>query len=152
MPIIPVPRQTTSANTILFAYVWSRRSCVTGTSIARTKVTKGACVTVSIVWTISSLCLLGYFSSFFIVCCCCFFKLTFFEKNSLRDAISMSNCLDPDEAWHSVEPDLGSNCLQRSSVDKKRCHLQVMLNNICINPYHMLDIFIFYTLPHFISN
>ena len=31
----------------------------------------------------------------------------------------MSNSLDPDQAQHSVGPDLGSNCLQRSAADDK---------------------------------
>ena len=29
----------------------------------------------------------------------------------------MSNSLDPDQARHSVRPDLGPNCLQRLSAD-----------------------------------
>ena len=29
----------------------------------------------------------------------------------------MSNSLDPDQAGHSVMPDLGTNCLQRSAAD-----------------------------------
>ena len=31
----------------------------------------------------------------------------------------MSNSFDPDQARHFVGPDLGGNCLQRSSVDDK---------------------------------
>ena len=34
-------------------------------------------------------------------------------KNSFRNTIIMSNCLDQDQARHSVGPDLGPNCLQR---------------------------------------
>ena len=29
----------------------------------------------------------------------------------------MSNSLNPDQAWHSVGPDLGPNCLQKLSAD-----------------------------------
>ena len=36
----------------------------------------------------------------------------------------MSNSLDPDQAQHSVGPDLGPNCLQRSAVDDKICGWQ----------------------------
>ena len=32
----------------------------------------------------------------------------------------MSNSLDPDQARHSVGPDLGPNCLQRLSADDNR--------------------------------
>ena len=31
----------------------------------------------------------------------------------------MSNSLDPEQAGHSVGPDLGPNCLQRSAADDK---------------------------------
>ena len=33
----------------------------------------------------------------------------------------MSNSLDPDQARHSVGPDLDSNCLQRLSAEGKIC-------------------------------
>ena len=45
-----------------------------------------------------------------------FSKLTF-SKNSLRNTISVSNNLHPDQAWCSGGPDLGPNCLQRLSAD-----------------------------------
>ena len=52
---------------------------------------------------------------------CCrlliFFKIIFFEKFFWEYTIRVSNNLDPDQARHSVRPDLGSNCLQRLSVD-----------------------------------
>ena len=32
----------------------------------------------------------------------------------------MSNSLDPDQAGHSVGPDLGPNCLQKLSADDSR--------------------------------
>ena len=37
-------------------------------------------------------------------------KSTFFE-NSSRNTIRVSNSLDPNQARHCVEPDLGPNCL-----------------------------------------
>ena len=45
-----------------------------------------------------------------------FFRIIFFE-NSLRNTIRVSNSLDPDQALHSVGPDLGPNCLQNLSAD-----------------------------------
>ena len=42
-----------------------------------------------------------------------FFSKSTFSKNSYRNTISVSNSLDPDQAWHFVRPDLGPNCLQR---------------------------------------
>ena len=53
----------------------------------------------------------GYFSWFYVICYI-FFKINFFEK-TLRNTISMSNGLDPDQVQHFVWPDLGTNCLQR---------------------------------------
>ena len=46
-----------------------------------------------------------------------FFSKSTFSKNSFRNSIRVSNSLDPDQARCFVEPDLGSNCLQRSSAD-----------------------------------
>ena len=40
-----------------------------------------------------------------------------FWKNSFRNAIKVSNSLDPDQAWHFVGSDLGPNCLQRLSAE-----------------------------------
>ena len=39
----------------------------------------------------------------------------------------MSNSLDPDQAQHSVRPDLDLNCLQRSAADNKFCRWQAGL-------------------------
>ena len=39
----------------------------------------------------------------------------------------MSNSLDPDQDRHSVGPDLGPNCLQRSSADDKSPRLTYLL-------------------------
>ena len=50
-----------------------------------------------------------------------FSKLTF-SKNSFRNTIVLiriSNSLDPDQDLHSVNPDLGPNCVQRLSADDK---------------------------------
>ena len=43
-----------------------------------------------------------------------------FWKNSFRNTIRVSNSLDPDQAWHSLGPDLGPNCLQRLLSDDTR--------------------------------
>ena len=37
----------------------------------------------------------------------------FFQNQLFRNTIRASNSLDPDQDRHSVDPDLGSNCLQR---------------------------------------
>ena len=53
---------------------------------------------------------------------CRYFSTLLFSKYSFRNNIrmsNMSNSLDPDQAQHSVEPDLGQNCLQRLSADDK---------------------------------
>ena len=47
-----------------------------------------------------------------------FSKLTF-SKKSFRNTIRVSNSLDPDQARHFVELDLGPNCLQRLSGTTK---------------------------------
>ena len=61
--------------------------------------------------------------------CCVFFSLLssadFFSKftflkSYFRNTIRVSNKLDPDQAWHLVGPDLGTNCLQRLSADDNR--------------------------------
>ena len=44
--------------------------------------------------------------------------MSFFKKK-FRNTIRESNCLDPDQDRHSVDPDLGPNCLQRLSADEK---------------------------------
>ena len=53
---------------------------------------------------------------------CClltfFFKLAF-SKNSFRNTIRVSKSLEPDQDGRSFGPDLGANCLQRSSADDK---------------------------------
>ena len=45
-----------------------------------------------------------------------FFKIFYQEYNW------SSNSFDPDQDQHSVGPDLGPNCLQRSSADNKIFH------------------------------
>ena len=62
-----------------------------------------------------TLCMLGNFSRFFVICR--FFSKSTFLKNSLRNAITVSNSLDPDQDRHYVGPDLGPNCLQWLSAD-----------------------------------
>ena len=41
----------------------------------------------------------------------------FQHKKSFRNTIRVSNCLDPNQDRHSVDPDLGPNCLQRLSAE-----------------------------------
>ena len=46
------------------------------------------------------------------------FLNTFFKK-SIKNAINLSNSLDPDHDRHFVGPDQGPNCLQKLSTDEK---------------------------------
>ena len=46
-----------------------------------------------------------------------FFQNHFFQKNSFRNIIRVSNSLDPGQARHFVGPNLGPNCLQRLSAN-----------------------------------
>ena len=64
-----------------------------------------------------TLCMLGNFSCLY--CRLLTFSKIFFSFNTIR----VSNSLDLDQDRH-VGPDLGPNCLQRSSVDNKISHLQ----------------------------
>ena len=49
-----------------------------------------------------------------------YFIQNLFFRNSFRNAVRVSNSLDPDQARHFVGPDLGPNCLQRLSADNTR--------------------------------
>ena len=63
--------------------------------------------------------MLGKFSCFFLSSADFFLSKLTFSKISFREAIRVSNGLDPDQDRHSVGPDLDPNCLQRlSAVDK----------------------------------
>ena len=62
-----------------------------------------------------TLCLLIDYYNVFVLCW--FFSKSTFSKNTFRNIIRVSISLDPDVTWHFVGPDLGSNCLQRLSVD-----------------------------------
>ena len=64
-----------------------------------------------------------FFANFF--CRLLNFSKSTFLKNSFGNTIRVSNTLDPDQARHSVGPDLGTNYLQRFSADDKICHCQV---------------------------
>ena len=44
----------------------------------------------------------------------------FFQNEPFRNMIRVSNSIDPDQARHSVWPDLGPHCLQKLSVDNTR--------------------------------
>ena len=44
-------------------------------------------------------------------------KKRFFQE--YHQSVNLSNCLDPDQDLHFVDPDLGSNCLKRLSADDK---------------------------------
>ena len=48
-----------------------------------------------------------------------FFKINFFEK-FFQEYHQSVNSLDPDQAGHSVGPDLGQSCLQRLSADNNK--------------------------------
>ena len=54
---------------------------------------------------------------FMLFCSLLFFFKINFSKNSFGNTIRVSNSLDPDQARHSVGPDLGPNCLQKLSAD-----------------------------------
>ena len=62
-------------------------------------------------------CMMGNFSCFFCRLLT-FFKITF-SKTSFKNTIRVSNGLDPDQDRNFVGPNLGTNCLQRLSADKK---------------------------------
>ena len=75
-------------------------------------------------------CMLGIFSYF-----CCrllnFFKINFFKKifqEHYQIQNLMSKHLNPDQDRHFVCPDLDPNCMQRLSVEDKRCR-QLLLNS-----------------------
>ena len=53
----------------------------------------------------------------FINFACSFFSKSTFTKKSFTNSIRVSNSLDPDQAQHFVEPDLGPNCLLRLSAE-----------------------------------
>ena len=76
---------------------------------------------------------------YFVVCR--FFRNEFFRKIIFRNTIRVSNCLNPDQARHSVGPDLGPNCLQRLSADKlvgKRVELMMLLGKrLLYDLYHL---------------
>ena len=63
----------------------------------------------------------GYFFIFFLSSADNF-NISFLKIYSFENNIRVSNSFDPDQARHSVGPDLGPNCLQRSSTDNKICY------------------------------
>ena len=67
----------------------------------------------------------------------------FFSKNSFRNAIKVSNNLDPDQERNSVGPDLGPNCLQRLLTDVKSHLYQgrtsyMYMHNVTLNMHAQL--------------
>ena len=55
-------------------------------------------------------------------------------KYSVKNNFRVSNSLDLDQARHnSIVPDLGLNCLQRSSADDKFTTSRQRINHILIN-------------------
>ena len=56
-----------------------------------------------------------------------FFNIIFFSKK--KKILTVSNSRDPDQAQHSVQPDLGLNCLQRLSADNILPQLAYSGNN-----------------------
>ena len=63
-------------------------------------------------------CPLGNFSCFFVICG--LFSKSTFSKNSFKNAIRVSNRLDPDKAQCLFGPDLCPSCLQKFSADNTR--------------------------------
>ena len=49
----------------------------------------------------------------------------------------MSNILDPDQALHFIEPDLGPNCLQRLSTDMagKELNTKQLVDTLWLKPW-----------------
>ena len=78
---------------------------------------------------------------YFVVCR--YFSKIDFWKNSLMNIIRVSNSLDPDQARHFVGPDLGPNCLQRSSADESTkvfvCYIDRRLSHLTIYVYREKD-------------
>ena len=60
---------------------------------------------------------------------CCFFQIQLFRKTSFRNTVSVSNSLDPDQARRLAGPDLGPNCLQKSTLVGKVLIHGVSMNN-----------------------
>ena len=59
-----------------------------------------------------------FFVNFFMLFCrLLIFSKSTFSKNSFKNAIRVSNSLDPDQDQCVVGPDLGPNCLQMLSAD-----------------------------------
>ena len=85
---------------------------------------------------IRGLCFFAYWVIFYasLLSTVVFFSKSSFLKNSFRNIIRVSNSLDPDQARHSVAPDLGPNCLQSMLVNKE---LSILKN---IFPYLIISI------------
>ena len=64
----------------------------------------------------------AYWVVFMILSSTDFFKKKFFSKSCFKNTVRVQNGLDPDQDRHSFGPDLGPNCLQRSSLDSKIFH------------------------------
>ena len=73
---------------------------------------------------------------------CSFFSKSCFSKSSFRNAIRVSNSLDPDPARHVVGPDQGPNCCRSyqhmilagrvDKVNDNTCYNErCVLPNIC---------------------
>ena len=56
-----------------------------------------------------------------------FFSKLKLSKKSFMNIIRVTNILDSDQDRHCVGPDLGPNCLQRLSTDKKKSPLRTEL-------------------------
>ena len=57
---------------------------------------------------------------------CMLFSKLIFSIISLRKTIRVSNSLNLDQARHFVVPDLGPNCLQKSSADDTKAKESVI--------------------------
>ena len=69
-----------------------------------------------------------------------------FAKRYFKNAIKVSNSLDPDQAQQNVGPDLGKNRLQRPSADDKQLReLQVNVDVVIMPSF--CDLLVFYRIP-----
>ena len=74
--------------------------------------------------------MLGNFSCFFLSSTD-FLKINVFQ-NKLRNAIRVSNGLEPDQGRHFVGPDLGPNCLHLPKVFSRRQKLPLARKKLVV--------------------
>ena len=91
------------------------------------------------------------FHMFFLFFAIFFSKSTFLNYFRNATKVPFLNSLDPDQARHSVGPDLGANCLQKLSADdtsRQRVKLTsvsfTILSVQTIGQFSYVDLFIFF--------